>query len=277
VLHPPVESCSAAVFTENSITTTVAPTRTAQLAPPGLPNASNTGVPAGVVLTAYTGPSNPPAGTVIDGKLITTCLSITNPNVVVRNSRIDVPNCAFNTWITTPTEWTVLDDSEVICHGAGRSGIGERGFIVRRVEVVGCENGLDGDQDFIIEDSYIWGIDEGPNGEGHGDGIQSCCLINIVIRRNTIIAQSSTGVNGTSAIITPRDGARDTLIEGNFLAGGAYTLYCPKNDPINVRVINNTFADKSTPLGPAFGYHDGCASVAEFSGNVTDMGAPVTP
>ena len=58
-------------------------------------------------------------------------------------------------------------DSEVICSGGG-SGIGERGSIVSRIEVRGCEKGFDFDQDGIIEDSYIHSLDESPSGDGHG-------------------------------------------------------------------------------------------------------------
>lgn len=82
--------------------------------------------------------------------------------------------------------------------------------------------------------------------------------------------------NATSAIITPPDGSHDALIEKNFLAGGAYTLYCPGNSSVNVRILNNTFAHTPGPLGAAFGYLDGC-NAATLSGNVTDQGDPVTP
>ena len=62
------------------------------LAPPptggGFPDASNTGVPAGTTLTAYSGPSTiSKPGTVISGKTIG-CVRVSAPGVVIRNSKI---------------------------------------------------------------------------------------------------------------------------------------------------------------------------------------------
>ena len=53
------------------------------------PDASNTGVPAHVSLTPYTGPLTiNTAGTVIDGKLVNGCLNIAAGGVIIRNSRV---------------------------------------------------------------------------------------------------------------------------------------------------------------------------------------------
>lgn len=250
---------------------------------PSYPDATCTGVPNGTTLTTYTGPSTLAAGTVIDGKIITTCLYTDQPGVIIRNSRITA-QCAYvvDSWNTSSQQsnWTQIIDSEIICTNAG-TGVGERGVIVRGVEISGCENGMDLDQDALIENSYIHTLDEGPTGEGHGDGIQSALLINITIRHNTIIGRSgdltTPGNNATSAIITPPNGTRDTLIENNFLAGGAATIYCPENSPVNVRVINNTFAVRPGPLGAAYYYADACNSGTVFTGNVTNTGVPVNP
>jgi hypothetical protein len=248
---------------------------------PNYPDETCTGVPSGVTLTNYTGPASPAAGTVIDGKNITQCLNITQPGVVIQNSRI-THSCSYgiDSWVTStdPDDWTQIIDSEVICTNLG-AGIGERGVIVKRVEIKGCENGMDLDQDGLVEDSYIHSLDEGPTGDGHGDGIQSAILQNITIRHNTIIGRTGNlttpGLNATSAIITPPNGTSNTLIENNFLAGGAASIYCPENSPVNVRVLNNTFAVRSGPLGAAFAYSDGCDSGTVWSGNYTNTGVAV--
>ncbi len=122
----------------------------------GLPDASNTGVPAGVTLTPYSGPSTLAAGTVIDSKLITQCLKITQPNVIIRRSRIQT-GCFYGIDVEVSSGPALIEDSEVICSGGG-NGIGEWGFVVRRVEIRDCENGLDGDANFVIEDSYIHSV-----------------------------------------------------------------------------------------------------------------------
>src|SRR5262249_12933352 len=52
------------------------------------PGPGNTGVPAGMVLTPYTGPCIIAVPTVIDSQLVTCDLSIQSTGVVIRNSEI---------------------------------------------------------------------------------------------------------------------------------------------------------------------------------------------
>jgi len=54
--------------------------------PSGFPNSTNSGVPAGTALTAYTGPMTISTdGAVIEGKIIDGSLRITGANVVLKN------------------------------------------------------------------------------------------------------------------------------------------------------------------------------------------------
>jgi hypothetical protein len=268
-----------ATSSTTSTSTTVPATSTTQPPPGSFPNAGNTGVPAGVTLTPYTGSATPAAGALITGKLVTTCLHIVNPGVVIRNSRIQA-SCG---WIvdaeitTAASTWLLIEDSEIIGPASAIGCLGEFGFIARRVEIRGCANGLDGDRNFTIADSYIHSLPTEGSAQ-HGDGIQSCCAANVVIRHNTILGRSGdlsgNGGNTTSAIILPiaNPPAGPILIENNFLGGGAYTLYCATT--ANQTVRNNTFARRPGPLGAAFGYHDNC-QLATWSGNVNDAGQPV--
>jgi hypothetical protein len=261
-------------------TTTVRPTTTTStlrgqpLPTGGFPNASNSGVPSGVTLTSYSGPTTLAAGTVIDSKVITQCLKITQPNVIIRRSRIQAA-CGWSIDAQVTSGPTLIEDSEVICSGG--NGIGEWGFVGRRVEIRGCENGIDGDANFVIEDSYIYAVTEA--GGEHGEGIQSCCAANVTIRHNTIIGRSGdlsgSGGNTTSAIILPINNPPPgpILIANNFLAGGAYTLYCASTS--NQSVVSNVFADMAGALGAEFGYISNCQQAGQFSGNVTDTGQPV--
>jgi hypothetical protein len=218
----------------------------------------------------------------IGAELITECLEITEPGVVIRRSRIQAScDWVVDASITTgQANWLLIEDSKIICGpGDNVAGLGERGFIARRIEILGCTNGVDGDQNFTIEDSYIHSLNSGPNDEGHGDGIQTCCAANVIIRHNTILGRSGdlsgNGSNTTSAIILPiaNSPPGPILITDNFLAGGSFTLYCASTS--NQSVVNNTFADLSGPLGAAFGYVDNCSLAGVFSGNVTDTGQPV--
>ncbi len=57
------------------------------------------------------------------------------------------------------------------------------------------------------------------------------------------------------------------MIENNLLAGGTYSLYCPRQGPVdNVRITNNRFGTFE------YGYANSCTGnhVTEWAGNVRD-------
>jgi len=251
------------------------------------PNAGNTGVPDGTVLTAYTGSSTiSRANTVIDGKLLG-CIEVTAPGVVIRNSKIScrptyaavsVDDGGFS---GTPL---LLEDVEIDCGDNPGHGIGEANVIVRRANIHGCENGLDVNQNITVEDSFIHDLYN--SSEAHADGIQLAGHFengvvvagakNVTIRHNTIYGVGPDGSLGTSAIISNPRGDTNILIEGNVLAGGAYTLYCDRpGTGVNYRVVDNRFSTRFSPEVGAFGPSDGCAD-EDLSGNViNETGAPV--
>lgn len=242
------------------------------------PGESTTGVPDGTSLTAYTGSSTPSAGATIDSKLVTTCLNIVNPNITIIRSRVEA-DCSWVVDSTISTgvqdDWPEIIDSEIICVSESQGGIGERGFVMLRVEISGgCANNVDGDQDFLIEDSYLHGLpveDE----IHHGDGIQSCCVNNAIIRHNTVIGQDDFGGNTTSAIIMPQIAVVGTgLAEKNLLLGGGFTLYCPPN-ATNFQANNNVFGADPGPYAPAFEWVDNCDNAEGFTGNISQDGTPV--
>jgi hypothetical protein len=254
---------------------------------PGFPREDNAGVPAGLSLTPYTGPTTiTTANTVIDGKT-TTCLEVRASGVVIRNSKISCPGGGIyidDRFTGTPL---TIEDSTVDCEGQGGTGIQEAHFVVRRVLVTGCENGFSINQDAVIEDSYIHGL-ASKGEESHEDGIQLslghwngaeyvCCALNVTIRHNTIYGMTRGDTAfGTSAIISGPPGVANILIENNLLAGGAYALYCPGGGQgTNFRVVNNRFSTKFGPRVGAFGATTECAD-ENASGNVVhETGRPL--
>ena len=66
-------------------------------------------------------------------------------------------------------------------------------------------------------------------------------------------------------------------IKDNLLAGGAYTLYCPRDRSSDVRVIGNHFSKMYYPTGGAFGPWTDCLKVSEVSGNVWEGTAIMLP
>jgi len=208
--------------------------------------------------------------------------------VVIRNSKIScrpsyaAVNVDDGGFTGTPL---LLEDVEIDCLGSGGNALGEADFTVRRADIHGCENGLDVNQNVILEDSYIHDLFN--TSASHTDGIQFANFrlvanqwvsgaANVVIRHNTIYSVGVDGSLGTSAIISNPRNDTNILIERNLLAGGAYTLYCDRPGAgINYRVIGNHFSTRFSPKVGAFGPSDGCADEV-LSGNVIhETGDPV--
>jgi hypothetical protein len=256
----------------------------------GYPDASNTGVPAGTVLTAYTGPSTiATAGTVITGKTIG-CVQITASNVTIRNSRI---SCNGNAVVINDKDLfgltaALIEDSEIDCQNSTGTGVMEAHFTLRRVEISRCENALSLNQDVSVEDSYLHN-ENSIGADPHEDGVQFGCghwqpgfggsscasgyapgALNITLRHNTIYGMTNGDTTfGTSAIITNPSGDTNILITNNLLAGGAYTLYCNRpGAATNMQVVNNHFSTLFSPKVGVYAPWTDCEDESVVTGNV---------
>ena len=151
---PAPDPTTASPAPKPSVSTT-APAPPPPAASGDFPNASNTGVPAGVTLTAYTGPcSITKNGTVIDAKLVKCDLSIQATGVVISRSRI---NGEINGGEGTGSSFTV-EDSEVINPArAACQCIGSDNFTVERTEIIGGNRGIYCRRHCTVADSYIHG------------------------------------------------------------------------------------------------------------------------
>lgn len=132
-----------------------APSPTA--APAGWPGASNTGVPDGVTLTAYTGScSITVANTVIDAKDITCDLRIAATGVVIKRSRI---HGEINGQEGTGSSFRVEDSEVVNGKRAACMCIGSDNFTVVRTEIRGGNRGVYCRLNCTVQDSWIHGTD----------------------------------------------------------------------------------------------------------------------
>lgn len=253
----------------------------------GFPDASNTGVPAGTVLTVVNGDqmvSTP--GSVIDGEDIRGCVWVNAPGVVIRNSRIvcagglTVYNNAAGRYHGGYTgTGLVIQDSEVACaDGSGNptngAGISDTHVTALRVNLHGCEHGLDADDTLTIEDSYIHDLYQCAS--CHTDGLLSWDGTGVTIRHNTILSNdgtSSINVNNNAASGITTNGL---VVDHNLLAGGAYTLYCPIPPSVGVQITDNRFSRQFYPNGGEYGPMTDCQDEAVVTGNVwDDTGTPV--
>lgn len=266
--------------TPTSPPTTPPTTGPAQFPPANYPNSSNTGVPAGTTLTAYTGPATVPGGTTIDGKDITKCLTIGGNGVVIKNSKVHA-SCSYviDSIGNTGTALQITD-SEVYCDPAsdGQTAIGEENVSLLRVNIHGCENGLDVNTKFTVVDSYIHDLAQ--TAAAHTDGAQVWAgATALTFQHNTIFGSGPNG-DGTSSIILPHapaGGASNVTIDGNLFGGGAYSLYCVQDGAgTNVKVTNNKFTTHWEAKGGAYGPWVECADEAVVTGNTwLETGQPV--
>jgi hypothetical protein len=240
----------------------------------GFPDATNTGVPAGTRLRAVSGDMKvTQAGTVIDGVSVDGCIAIWAPHVTIRNSKVSCqgPYGIFSYEKYYSGGGLTITDVEVDCQEHQATGIASYGFTALRVKVHGCENGFAIDSTSTVRDSYVYDLFIGTG--GHTDGIQMGGN-DITIVHNTILNAFD---GGTSAIITSPTGMSHVDISGNLMAGGAYTLYCPRVSSTAVTVTNNRFGRLYSPHGGAYGPWVYCDQVAEQRGNVWDEDSTPLP
>lgn len=228
------------------------------------------GVASGAALTPFTGDYYvTTAGATVQNMEINGCIWVHAPGVKILNTRVRMADRCFYGISTYDAKGglTTIAQVEVVCNYAHGSAIAGPGLRMSRVWAHACENGLEVNENSVVEDSVIQGSEQGP-GDPHGDGIQSQGGNNVVIRHNTLLQINPV----TAAIITNPTLNNGWLVEDNFLGGGAYTLYCPEQGT-GWTVRNNRFVPAKTGglYSAAYGLTDACnrAGIA-WSGNYRD-------
>jgi hypothetical protein len=270
---------------------------------PAYPDASCTGIPAGTELTvipiaageSYV-VSTPNA--VVDAVDVQGCIDVRAPGVTVKNSRAQCITTSQSSAAENPANAPLtIQDSEVNCRVraggvAGVTGIYWRNIRAYRVDVRGCENGLDMFRDFVLQDSYVHDLvhcqnPDCPEPDAHTDGIQSGDGSNVIIEHNSIYGftppcspPSHGTCNGTSAINICNSLScppmANTLIAHNLLAGGAATLYCPRVHATNFQIVRNHFSTIFSPHVGEFFPSSDCDDEAHIGNVIHETGAPVS-
>lgn len=233
----------------------------AQLAACGYPNDLNTGPSGPLTISTRTQYAN--AGETISGVDIRGCVEVRAQNVTFRNVKIS-GSCFYA--VRNFSSGLRIEDSELSCNGSNGTGVASTNYSLLRVDIHGCENGLDVGGNVSLVDSWIH--DMVTCCGAHTDGAQiNQGATNITIRHNTIIIPAP---GGTSAIISWDENdpqQQNVAIDANLLSGGTYTLYCPRQGPSDTRVTNNRFAAYQ------YGSTNSCVGnhVSVWSGNVLDL------
>ncbi len=234
----------------------------------GYPDATNTGVPAGVTLTPSGDLIINTPGVVIKNLDIKGQVIINAPNVTLLNCKIT--SDAFTVVLVKPgITGAVIQNCDIDGLGSGGQGIAGQGtFIANNIH--DCADGIDvrGDNT-VIQDNFIH--DMRGTADSHLDGIQADGgFSNLVIRHNTVINEEGQ----TAALMLdnywgPID---NVVIDNNLLIGGGYTVYINEMAGQGGAVTNVTYTNNHVGKGywgdlnliTALGHKP------TMSGNVTD-------
>jgi hypothetical protein len=255
----------------------------------GFPGPSDTGVPPGTTLTPHSGNLTVTTNNaVVTGMEVIGCIDVRATGVTIWKSRAMCITTDQSPTASNPANPPLtIRDSEVNCGpGIGGTGIYYRNIQIIRVDISGCENGVDIWTNIVLKDSYIHDLDQSIEGDPHTDGIQGADGSNSIIEHNTIYAYTPPcapgnggSCNGTSAIGINNGGIVPTTnltIKNNLLAGGAYTLYCPKVKASNYTVTDNQFSTVYSPKVGEFGPATDCASQTQTGNSFHETGLPLT-
>ena len=232
-----------------------------------LPNASNTGVPTGTVLTPSGGMTITTNGAVIDSKLITGCVQVHANNVTIKNSKILGGGCYEPINIDSPYTGLVVQDTEIDGQRSPMCGeaIGWEAYTLLRVNIHGCSDGprLSGSRNITIQDSYIHSPSNLPG--DHGDGIQAYGL-NLSAGQSVRIIHNTIEGGSNAAIFTADNATGDLVIDGNLLMGSNFPLKLYDNNAVvRNNLIYNNAGNEYSFYGP----------VAVFFGDNTDPGLKI--
>lgn len=255
-------------------TPTALPSPTASPSSGAKPGASNTGVPDGVKLTAYTGPSTITVdGTVISGKDVTGPLIVDAKNVVIKNSKIHGSPSGETAGVYTRNGSTTITDTEIYGFAVGLS---YGNFTALRVDIHDITyDGIKLSSNASVRDSWIHAPQ--PNADAHWDGIQvQNGVVNTTISGNNI--DGGAADTNSALFLTPDLGPSTDgplTVTGNWLGGGNFTVAIldGNNGRYFIKTIivrDNRFTTKGK-----YGYSNVNVPISQ-SGNVVDAtGAPL--
>ena len=182
--------------------TTVPPTTPPPTTPPpstGFPGTGNTGIPAGTVLTDYTGPCRiTAANTVVDAKRVPCILDVRATGVTI--TRSSLPGISGYGFTVSDSD---IDVSPIGWAGAENDGINGWSFTAIRVNIHGGRRGVNCQHDATIRDSWIHGTEMDPNGNWHASGLRA--EYRCTVEHNTIACDwpdSTSQGGGCSADLT---------------------------------------------------------------------------
>lgn len=207
----------------------------------GYRDATNTGVPTGVVLT-----NSGPLNITTDGAVIQN-LNFVNASIAVNANNVTIRNCRITTYDYYPIENSgtglLIEDCEITgTSDTVTAAVSFDNYTARRLNVSGSADGFKANSNVVIEDCYIHDLRVTQN--SHNDGIQSTGGSNVTVRHNTI--------DTNTAGVAIQFGSSDTgwLVTNNLVRANGWA-FNGGNGTANCTFTNNRFARVPGWYGPA--------------------------
>lgn len=294
---------TTAPTTTAAATSSAAPTTTTTTPPASAwPDASNTGVPAGITLVKSSQCSITVDGTTIDGKELN-CpggVGISAKNVTIKNSKVIGHIYMDND--RSPNYSLTVSDSEVDGGDYTWPTIATGNTKVYRSNLHGGQNGLtcdDGSAFCEMYDSWVHGQNQVQGVDTHLGGFLSlgakatCTGTDgkcVILKHNSIVCDAPVnnvggGCTGGINLIPHFSKLHDVLIEGNRIGANTGQSFCtyggelPGQQATNIVYRNNVFEHGANGICGAYGPVTGFASNTGnvWAGNVYDDGSVVNP
>lgn len=234
------------------------------------PGPTNTGVPAGTVLTPSGSISVDQDGAIVEDLDIDGQITVLANNVTIRRVRLRSGDYYPIRYFDNANTGLVVEDSEI--EGTSDDATASLSFTdytARRLNIHGAADGFKADANVLIEDSWIHDLRNGL--DQHNDGVQSTGGKGVTLRNNWISGASN------AAVQTGDEGAatEDLTLECNWFGGGGWTLNIRGSGatvPVNTKIINNVFS-RDHGYGP-WTLDDPNPTI---SGNTYEDGEPINP
>jgi len=211
---------SPTATTPSPTPTTPSPTPT--VGPPSWPGPGNTGVPAGTVLTAYTGPCTINTATTIDAKTINCGTLFINAPVVITRSKI---NGAVSEDFKDAGSIR-LDQVEVDAGQQHNAAVGNTNVTVLRSNIHGAAASVQCGSHCTVADSWLHG-QYAPDGSWHDDAFITNGGTDMTLTHNTLACDDQHGACTADLFLAADfDQVSFVTATNNLLAASPNVQYC---------------------------------------------------
>ncbi|RKR88721.1 hypothetical protein BDK92_3051 [Micromonospora pisi] len=190
------------------------------------PGPTNTGVPAGTILTNSGSLDLRIAGQVLTNLNIVGCVTVRASNVVIRKSRITCNSPTYSIRVYDTATNLLVEDVEINGGGRNSASVCCSNYTLRRANIWNMVDGPRLSTRSTVVDSWIHDLARVPN--SHNDALQTTGGSNIIVRHNRLEPYKASTNDPHNACImigsTTADSVRNLTFENNYCNGGNYSV-----------------------------------------------------